>query len=294
MRRSNTVLLTMGSAMLISSGIALAAPPISYGNFSASAGAITAGACPSGFSCAAAITGDGFLQRQVTDTGTGTVYFQTIIVDKGSTIADGTDLSAATFADESFVQQGGGTGIADSSHVLAGPVAPDTSTFTGDTQINVGWAKGPTEDLINVNQTINDPNKAVMIFNLTDNSTDNTNPVVTLDQTVWMADGAGNNPNNDRQHMYLKQLQAASSGTTAALPTGATPATTLSYNAGDIIQAMWLGQQVTGGTTGGAQNFGTQSYTVNPTTTADSISYSDQTVVGPFNWDTTFGTAPTF
>lgn len=310
MRRTNTVLLTLGSAMLISSSVALAAPPISYGQYTATGGTITTGevlggtftaaACPAGFTCGAAITGDGFLQRQVTDTGTGNVYFQTIILDKGSTVAsNGTtgfaDLSTSPFADESFVLQGGGTGIADSSHVFATPTAPDTSTFTGDTALNVGWAKGTTENLIDVHQVIDDPNKATMDFSLTDASTDNSQPIVTIDETVYMADAAGNNPNNDRQHLYLKQLKASGAGTTVALPTGATPATTLSYAANDIVQVMWLGQQVTGGTTGGQQLFGTQAYTINPTTTATSISYSDQTATGPWNWDTTFfGAAPTF
>ena len=88
--------------------------------------------------------------------------------------------------------------------------------------------------------------------------------------------------------------EAVGPGFLQALPTGATPATTVTYSTGDIIQAMWLGQQVTGGTTGGAQLFGTQSYTVNPTTTATSVSYSDQTSVGPFNWDPVFGAAPSF
>jgi hypothetical protein len=295
MRISNTVLLTMGSAMLISSSVAFAAPPISYGQYTATAGTITTNACPSGFTCGAAITGDGFLQRQVTETATGNAYFQTIILDKGSTVADGTILTNATFADESFVLQGGGTGIADSSHVLAVPAvgAADQSTFTGDTAINVGWAKGVSENLIAVDQNIDDPGKASMLFNLTDNSTDNSNPIITLNETVYMPPSSGP-ATGDKQVFFLKQLQAASAGTTVALPTGATPATTVSYSTGDIIQAMWLGQQVTGGTTGGAQMFGTQSYTVNPTTTATSVSYSDQTAVGPFNWDPVFGAAPTF
>jgi hypothetical protein len=284
----------MGSAMLISSSVAMAAPPIGYGQYTATAGVITTNPCPAGFSCGAAITGDGFLQRQVTDTGTGQAYFQTIILDKGSTIADGTNLTNATFADESFVQQAAGAGIADSSHVFATPVAPDTSTFTGDTLINVGWAKTPAENLITVNQNIDDPGKASMLFTLTDNSTDNTNPIITLNETVYMPPTSGP-ATGDKQVFYLKQLQATAGGTTVALPDSNPPvATTVDYLAGDIIQAMWLGQQVTGGTTGGAQLFGTQSYTVNPTGAATSVSYSDQTAVGPFNWDPVFGAAPTF
>jgi len=311
MRRTNTVLLTLGSAMLISSSVALAAPPISYGQYTASSGTITTGevvggtftasACPSGFSCGAAITGDGFLQRQVTETSSGSVYFQTIILDKGTTAgSDPTtgfvDLTAKPFADESFVLQGGGSGIADSSHVYATPVAPDTSTFTGNTAINVGWAKASaSENLIEVNQIIDDPSKANLNFTLTDASTDNTEPVVTIDETVYMPATSGP-PGTDKQRFYLKQLKATADGTTVALPVSNPPvATTVNYLSGDIVQVMWLGQQVTGGTSGGAQLFGTQSYTVNPTTTATSVSYSDQTATGPWNWDATFfGTAPTF
>jgi hypothetical protein len=247
------------------------------------------------------------MQRQITEISTGKVYFQTVILDKNSTItSNGTtgyaDLATKPFADESFVLQGGAsgisTGIADSSHVFATPVSPDTSTFTGDSTINVGWAKTPSEDAINVSQTIDDPNKANMLFTLTDSSTDNSLPIVTIDESVYMLDGAGNNPNNDRQRLYLKQLKASvgSATDTIDLPvSNPVVPTHVTYNNGDILQVMWLGQQVTGGTTGGASLFGIQSYTVDPAGTASSVSYSDQTAVGPWNWDTAFfGAAPTF
>jgi hypothetical protein len=319
MRREKPVLLlTMGSAMLISSSVALAAPPISYGQYTASGGTITTGAvssgtftggnCPTNFSCGTEITGDGFMQRQLTDTITGEVYFQTVILEKGSDVpsqdgsAGQTDtgyayLADTKFADESFVKQGGGTGIADTSHVLAQPTisAADQSTFTGDTAINVGWAKTAPEDLIDVHQVISDPSKTSVDFRLTDSSTDNTLPVITLQETVWMpATGETVTSTTDRQVFYLKQLKSDADSTTATqlelLPqnTG-DPTQTLTYLTDDIMQGMWLGQQVAGA------SFGTISYTRNPNpdsanpppSSSATISYSDQSTTGP-----SFGAAP--
>ena len=322
MRISNTILLTMGSAMLISSSVALAGAPTAFGQYSATAGVISptgTGGCPTGFTCGAAITGDGFLQRQITD-GTNT-YFQTIILDKGSDVtATGgiADLSNATFADESFVQQGGGTGIADSSHVFSTPInntVPDQSNFTSDATILVGTQfKQPTDNLIQVNQNINDPTTLTNVdFTLQDASTDNTQPVITIDSTVYLtAGGAGTPaPTDPRQRFYLKQLKATAGGSLADLGTGATvtPSTTsapLAYATNDIIQVLWLGQTVATDNTNLSivQPFGVESFSVNPNgvvapaTTATAVQqYSSQAAVGtgvssgnPFVWDNVFGT----
>jgi hypothetical protein len=331
MRISNTVLLTMGSAMLISSSVAMAAAPTAFGQYTATAGVITptgTGGCPTGFTCGAAITGDGFLQRQITD-GTNT-YFQTIILDKQSNVplSGGlADLSNATFADESFVQQGGGTGIADSNHVYnpSNLAAADKSNFTSNATILVGSQfKGATDNLIDVNQTINDPTTLTNVaFSLQDASTDNTQPVITIDSTVYLTAGGTGTPaaTDPRQRFYLKQLKASASGNLADLGAGATVDPTsasvpLAYAANDIIQVLWLGQTVQTDNTDPTviQPFGLQSFSVNPngtTTTALTPTavqqFSSQTAVGsnpttadpygsnPFVWDTVFGaTQPVF
>ena len=323
----NTVLLTMGSAMLISSSVAMAAAPTSFGQYTATGGVITptgTGGCPSGFTCGAAITGDGFLQRQITD-GTNT-YFQTIILDKQSDIPTNTgtglaDLSSATFADESFVQQGGGTGIADSNHVFSPSATsgPDQSNFTSDAKILVGSQfKGASDNLIDVTQAINDPSTLTNVsFNLQDASTNNTQPIITIDSTVYLVPG-GTTPGvtDPRQRFYLKQLQASTASSLPDLAT-ATPAGTLtgsqvSYAANDIIQVLWLGQTVQTDNTDPSviQPFGYESFAVNPNgttttalTTPATQTYSTQQAVGsgtapgtnPFLWDTVFGaTQPTF
>lgn len=292
MRRADKVLLTMGSAMLISSGAAVAGSPTTYGAWSVTGGVITPSVtCPSGFTCGAAITGNGFFQRQITATD-GTKYFQTIITPTGATATSGA-ISALEFTDENFVKQGGGTGIADSQHLSAPSTTANPGVFTSTTAINAGWAQGVGENAIDLHQNVNDTtNGFTLDFTLTDASTDNTAPIVGINESVSLYSPTSvNSSPTDKQVFYLKQLKAAGAGTSVALPTGATPATTISWAANDIIQAMWLGQEVTAGT-GGTQAFGVQGYT--DVTTAVTASYSDQSAVGPWNWDTTFGTAPTF
>jgi hypothetical protein len=323
MRRSHAVLLTMGSAMLIASSVVLAGPPTAYGQYSASGGTIANNACDTAnFICGTEITGDGFMQRQLTKISgpdAGKVYFQTIILEKGSDVSqDGSNiaiLNGVKFADESFVQQGGGTGIADSSHVFATPAStllPDQSTFTGDTSINVGWAKGAGENLIDVTQTIEDPSVAQVSFTLQDASNDNTLPIITLNELVWMpATGETVSSTTDRQVFYLKQLKATADSSPSTqlelLPNNAgDPTQTLTYVTDDIMQGMWLGQQVAGA------SFGTLSYTRNPNPLSSgpsayaNINYSDQSATGPSfgagpeaNWNATFFNAdssplPTF
>ena len=327
----NTVLLTMGSAMLISSSVAMAAAPTSFGQYTATNGVITptgTNNCPSGFTCGAAITGDGFLQRQITD-GTNT-YFQTIILDKQSDIPTNTgtglaDLSSATFADESFVQQGGGTGIADSNHVFSPSATsgPDQSNFTSDAKILVGSQfKGASDNLIDVTQAINDPSTLTNVsFNLQDASTNNTQPIITIDSTVYLVPGTTTTPatTDPRQRFYLKQLKADSAITTTqtlpdlatATPSGTLTGTQVSYTGNDIIQLLWLGQTVQTDNTDPSiiQPFGYESFSVNPngvtapaTTATATQTYSTQQAVGtgtssgnPFLWDTVFGTTqPTF
>lgn len=296
MRKANKLLLTMGSAMLISSGAAVAGPPAQYNAWSVSGGAITpsvssngndATGCPTGFTCGAAITGDGFFQRQVT-AGDGTKYFQTIVTPTGAT-ASGSGLSGLEFTDENFVKQGGGTGIADSQHISAAGTPSNPGDFASTTNINAGWAKtSASENLIDLNQSVTDAvNGFTLDFTLTDASTNNTAPVVGINESVSLG-------GTDKQEFYLTQLKASGAGTsTPTLPTGATGTGSISWAANDIIQAMWLGQAVTAGT-GGTQGFNVQGYT--NVTTGSTTSYSEQGPIptGPFSWDSTFGTAPVF
>jgi len=280
MRRANKVLLTMGSAMLISSGAAMAGPPggITYGGFTASSGTISA-ACPSAAtSCGTAITGNGFYQRSVVVGGQ--TYFQTIVLPTGANVTSSGDIASLAFADENFVQQGGGTGIADNQHLFKAGTTSNPGDFTADTAINAGWAQG-TGDIIVLSQTVDDSSAGFNLgFSLTGDGTNTTSLSVTQDVLL----GTG----GDAQKFDLRQIRATSAASSVALPSGAG---TISWTSGQIIQAVWMGQSVTtAGST--AQNSGFQGYT-NVTTQAK-VSYTDQTAVGPWSYDTTFGSAPTF
>lgn len=281
MRRANKVLLTMGSAMLISSGAALAGPPggIAYNGFTASGGTISA-ACPAAAtSCGTAITGDGFFQRSLVIGGV--TYYQTIVLPTGADVASAADISDLAFADENFVQQGGGTGIADSQHLFAAGTVSNPGDFTADTFINSGWAQG-AGDVISLSQVVDDGANGFNVgFALTGDGTNTTSLTVTQEVSLG---------GSDRQSFDLRQVTATDAGDTSGfpLPNG----DTISWVSGDIIQAVWMGQAVTASD---QQLSGFQGYT--NITTGVAVSYTDQTATGPFAgaWDDTdFGTAPAF
>ena len=283
MRRANKVLLTMGSAMLISSGAAMAGPPgsITYGGYTAAGGTISA-PCPTAqgaSSCGAPITGDGFFQRSVVISGS--TYFQTIVLPTGATVSSAADIAGLSFADENFVQQGGGTGIADNQHLFALGTTSNPGDFTADTAINSGWAN-TSGSVIALSQTVVDTSAGFNLgFSLEGDGTNTTALSVTQDVSL---DGG------DSQKFDLRQVTAGAPGDTSsyALPNGGT----IDWTAGQIIQAVWMGQAVT--TAGSVQQLsGFQGYT-NVSTTS-TVSYTDQTTTGPWNYDTAdFGTAPTF
>jgi hypothetical protein len=335
MRRLRTVLLTtMGSALLISSNIALAAAPTTFGQYTATldtnGASVISAPCPTGneADCTGAISGDGFLQRQVNINGGS--YFQTIILEKGTPVSAYTtgpstglaDLSAVPFADESFVNASNsnctgptcGSGIADSSSVFADNTTSggsDTSKFNTTATILVGGFKDPADNQIDVTQTINDPTTLTNIgFQLQDASTDNSQPVIKINSTVYLNKDPTATPalTDPHQTFYLQQLKATSSGSLpdlSTLGTATTTGTQVAYAANDLIQVLWVGQTVASDTTTTpptTQSFGVEAFAVNPngvvapaTSPTASQSYSSQAAVGsstnnPFLWDTVFGT----
>lgn len=144
-----------GVAALVLSGAAMAAAPTPFDGWSVTGGNVTTSvACPSGFSCASAVTGDGFFQRQITDNSSGASYFQTIITDRGATGTPGAGTGLA-FSDESFVQTGNVGGLADKSAIQDSTTTTDgflTETFGANTQVLTGWAGENGNDQVLINQ----------------------------------------------------------------------------------------------------------------------------------------------
>jgi hypothetical protein len=287
----------MGSAMLISSGAAIAGPPggATYGNFTATNGTITA-TCPAGATCGTAITGDGFFQRSVViGTGaTAATYYQTIVLPTGANVSSSGDIAGLEFSDENFVQQGGGTGIADQQTLFANGTANNPGNFTAATNINSGWAQDAGSDPITLSQTVDDPNTGFIVgFTLTSDGTNATS--LNLTQSV---DLDHNGSTGDKQVFDLRQLTASAAGDTSGFPLPGANGGTIAWVSGDIIQAVWMGQQVTAS---GTQLSGFIGYSVNHNQSTTAISYTDQTVTGPVSggfagtYDTTvFGAVPTF
>lgn len=282
LRRANNIasLLTMGSAMLISAGAAMAGPPgsISYGGFTAVNGTITAPCPTAATSCGAAITGKGFFQRSIVVGGQ--TYFQTITGDTDANVASAADISDLAFYDENFVQQGGGSGIADSQSLFAAGTTANPGDFTASTAINSGWAN-TGGDVITLSQGIDDTANGFNLgFTFTGDGTNATSLSVT--QSINL-DGT------DKQVFDLRQQVATSDDTSDPLPDVA--GSTIGWLTGEIIQAVWMGQKVTVTDAGDVQSSGFQSYT--NVTTGATASYTDQTDVGPWAYDPTFtGSAP--
>lgn len=329
MRAMNRIkIFTVGSAMLITSAAAVAGPPISYNGFTASGGTITpdtsfcTGGSPT-FSCSTPLTGNGFLQRSITDLSTGTTYFQTIILPTNADVATAGDIANLAFADENFVQQGGGTGIADQQSNFAVGTTANPGDFSSSTKINAGWAQG-SGPVVELTQSIDDPyvpavagppavaahgSDFFLDFALTGDGTQATS--LKVNQSVSLCTDLSDTGCTDKQVLDVRRLIASSASSTSALPSDAQlqgPAQ-VSYGINDIIQAVWLGQAVTT-TTGAAtpDKSGFLGYTnvtaqlANPLDGTTSNGYSSQTETGPDFGGTTvydpvftggvFGSAP--
>jgi hypothetical protein len=292
--------------MLISSAATMAATQtlpdnLLFQQYTATNGTINAASPISGTStcdCTGAITGDGFLQRQVTIGGTK--YFQTIVLDKQTTIdgTTGNTFADAPFANESFVIQGNGSGIGNQSTVNATGTGTDytklgmtTEIFSG-TQFSSDPVNGGSD--VHVTQTLKGytdntyANELSSIGFGLDRAAGDTSPDISLDSTVYLVDqGVTPDPaTSPKQVFALRQLKSTTLGTgnTGYLTSDGTStgadlvsafglqptdpqgakvdpsgtSTPLAYVDGDTIQLMWLGQTVND------QSFGAETLAVNP------------------------------
>lgn len=111
-------------------GTAHAAAPATSGSYTSTAGTISTTSCPAGYTCGAAVSGDGFLQRTITDTSTGMTYFQTIVVPGTSTTVSG----VTSFVDCSYAVQAGATRLNTIEIANPDPVTPwffDVASLAG-------------------------------------------------------------------------------------------------------------------------------------------------------------------
>lgn len=280
---------------------AWADPPVSFDQWSISGGTITVdygggATCPTGFTCGAATTGDGFFQRQIVD-GSGNKYFQTIVATAGAT---GTPANLA-FADESYVKVGA-SGLSGQQRLSDSLTSGgSTTTFTARSVLNNGWAAGgSTYADLELSQSVklNDGSQDVLYnaFTLKQNGS-NTSPtgkLIAVEQGVLITAGAttSSNTDDDLQKFVMKQVQgdlngaAHSLGNPVLLPAAGKD---LAWASTDTVKVIWLGQQMV---KSGLESFRYQFYD-NLSDTLPGLSANATDGTAPWTWvDPPFGPAP--
>lgn len=286
--------LSMLPALLAFSGVVLAVPPtgFSYDDYTADAGAITA-SCPAGYTCTNLdATGNGIVQRRVTD-GVNT-YFHTIILEEGTTASDLAGVEALAFRAESFVGAEDGGGDMSSRNILQGFVLGDTvDNFTAEAEITTGaLSAGQTTNLEQTN-LLGGANRFV-----------NFSGVGASNQLTMQIDAV--QPNNEG-NITVRKASAVGAGE-LELTDADVGIEALAYAAGNRLSVVWLEQAASGIGSQFDRILGMQRYTNE--TAGTSIEYinndgagnfvatntgSNNPVdgIGPWNWDAAlFGTAP--
>ncbi len=264
MRNKIMFMVSAGSAALILSGAAVAAPPIDFGGWALGTTPATektiSATCvgATGTTCATAMAGDYFLQRTITVPvagGGSQQYIQTIVTD------------ATGFKDENFVSMGGRAGIAGLQTINQTQVnAGVTTVFTSAAELQTGWAApSPGINRVILGQTVTQPSAN---FSSTFGFSQDANDAgviqgkkLDLGQSVNIAPAGATTPAqgvDDKQLFVLRQRQGTSNPTAGNFQLEAVGP--LPYAAGDQVQVVWIGQGITMGAGLGAQNFGYQSY----------------------------------
>jgi hypothetical protein len=283
---------SLGAAALVLSGAAMAAAPTAFDAWTVTGGDITS-ACPANFTCTTAVTGDGFFQRQITDTD-GNDFFQTIITDSGVTGSPG----GLSFSDESFVQTGNVGGLADKSSINDTTTTGTlTEVFDAQTTLLTGWAStNGTDDEVMIYQGISavdtaasaedfrtdfwldqtgalgSVGKLMRITSAVDIQEDPTNPQV---QDFVLVDRSGN------------QVDAVDGG----VDINGDATDDLTWIAGDNIKAIWVGQDMSL-ISGVGQEFGYTAYeNITDGTSVNDFSLAGGSSSAPIDWNT--AAAPT-
>ena len=277
-----------GAVGLVLSGAAMAASPTgSFDAWSVSSGTVTT-TCPTGFTCSTAVTGEGFFQRQITETATGNDFFQTIITDKTATGAPG----SLTFSDESYVRTGNVGGLADKSMMKeVTNTGTLTETFEGSTELGTGWANDGTNNVTKIYQAIiaddtapgaEDFDAKFWLKQLGDQGAAGKLMRISSQvdiQEATSTEGAG------WQDFVLVELTGVENPNSGSANLGADGS--ISWQAEDRIKAIWIGQDMAA-IDGVGQEFGFTAYE-NLTTPAlvSSFSLSGGSAAAPVDWDAT-------
>jgi len=162
MKLRKAIKLVAAGAAVTASASVMAVP--STGLWSASGGIVntTATECPSGFVCSSSpISETGFMQRQLTETGSGRTFIQTVLIEGDVTSGSGSLTGGEAFSDESFVEIGGHGGIIESQRLheeatgtVSGSGTPVVEAFDSTADIKSGAFRVDDENAIDIKQRV--------------------------------------------------------------------------------------------------------------------------------------------
>ncbi len=279
-----------GAVGLLLSGAAMAASPTgSFDAWAVTGGTITTTeACPTGFTCSTAITGEGFFQRQITETSSGNDFFQTIITDKA---ASG-DPGALAFSDESYVRTGNVGGLANKQQMQElTNTGTLTETFEGSTELGTGWANDGANDVTQIYQGIiaddtaegaEDFDAKFWLRQLGNQGA--AGKLMRISSQVDIQEATGTEGAGTQSFVLVDLIGAENPASgSASLGDGES----VSWQAEDRVKAIWIGQDMSA-IDGVGQEFGFTAYE-NLTTPAlvNAFSLSGGSAVEPIDWDTT-------
>lgn len=287
-----------------------AGAPAPFDNWAANNGNVAAGCggANSGLNCAVLNAGPGFLQQQVRDPTTKLTYIQTIVTNP---LASGTATSQP-FSSENFVRTGNfdstlstgqtiptrpqqtspqlAVGIASQQRLHAeSSTATATGVFDTVVLINSGWAAMAGTPNINITQTVSEIRSDGVKFASNVQILGNNDDAGLQTGTRIRLDSSFSDDDKDVQVFHMRRAggNMLTVAGRATLPNN----TSVAWNAGDVAQTVWVGQQFDVGSRASG-TLGFQSYD-NLSDAVDHINYLSTSTPGPFTWfDPPFGASP--
>ena len=306
---------------------------LQLGQWQVDNGVINGNACPdtgSVVSCTASTlaSGDGFLQQEITiNDGTNiTTYIRTIVADPNDTNFTNSGVGAApsslAYSDESIVMSGG-----TNSGILSRQTQSDAASgFAGSSELQMGWAGDSSgNNKVIINQSFTDygtlsdnnpPSAANDLYDgdtfqntfslttVTDSSGNKVGKSMSIDQLLEMGNYQQDN-DTDVQRFVVEERQGTEVPSNGSLTVdvlqsdGSTVPTTVTWAQADDVMVAWLGQNVNIADPGAASTdlskFGFERVTniTDDNEASTSSTTSTDVTATPFEWDATFGTAPT-
>ncbi len=142
---------------------AAAGPPQAFDQWSMGNNKSISASCPSGFTCESVVSGNGFLQQNLTNNSDGDSFFHTIMVTEAA--------GQQSFIDENFVRQSDdpspfASGIFDKQSIsFAQTTKVADSQFDMATQLRPGWDSSNTDPNVEITQNVDEKSRKMYFGN---------------------------------------------------------------------------------------------------------------------------------